>query len=854
MTAATRNETPEVIAALIKAGADADAKDNDGWTPLSHSARYGENPGAIAALVAAGADVNAKNEYGVTPLMLAMGRGGAAEIIALLTEAGAEADWNWTVSDVEAALGAGLDINAKDKDGAAPLMYAAAYGQNPGAVAALIEAGADVNAKDAESKTPLMYAAWRNKNPAVAAVLIGAGADIRANDENGRTPLMFAAAHNETLEAAAALIGAGADVNEYDRNGWTPLMRAARYNCNPEVIAALIKAGADLNARDYDKGWRPLTYAAYGNENLEVIVALVEAGADIRVKDAFDRTPLTLAIRHNKNPEIITYFIKTTGEDVNAKDASGMTLLTRAAMYNANPEIIAALLEAGTDVNARDNDGETPLMETLWYSDNPKVTAALIEAGADVNAHADDGETPLMRAAGYSGNPEVITALVEAGADVNARDNDGKTPLMRAVGYNDNPKIIAALIEAGADVNARDNDGETPLMRALVNSGYANSLETINTLLDAGADVNIRNGEGRRAFDYAPKDEEFMKTGAFKTIREKTALPRLEYSAQHKEYFLVFGETSGDFFGDGGEVKIEFMGDPIMESVWSETKEKRDGVDPYGDEKEDEEPGQYTEGVVYSAECVRYFLRVTAPGDTGEKYYDLTRDIPDGCDKEDFKLCDVDGDGVSEVFLFFGIDTSSVAGGITAVSFKRGEFRKLLDSEGYSYIYTEEGYQASLMGYPFLRTGAERVPTDALRGFSYPEIDAEPRHGFNVYVCAKFSNGGGEYKAETVIDYRDGSYADSVFSPEGDPIYREYEPWVDWGFRYAGVADTDGDGRDEIYGAMPVNGTCNADDIAFVNVLYKWTDDGWKLLAATITDIDSPLDGLPGITPSLKER
>jgi ankyrin repeat protein len=121
-----------------------------------------------------------------------------------------------------------------------------------------------------------------------------------------------------TAAEVEAAIRAGADVNEYDRHGWTPLMRAARYNGNPGVIAALIEAGADLNARDYDKGWRPLHYAAYGNANPEVIAALVEAGADFRVKDAMGLTPLTWAVRHNKNPEISALLRKGVSGDIEA--------------------------------------------------------------------------------------------------------------------------------------------------------------------------------------------------------------------------------------------------------------------------------------------------------------------------------------------------------------------------------------------------------------------------------------------------------------------------------------------------------------------------------------------------------
>ena len=102
---------------------------------------------------------------------------------------------------------------------------------------------------------------------------------------------------------------------------------------------------------------------------------------------------------------------------------------------------------------------------------------------------------------------------------------------------------VEAAIRARADVNARNDYGSTALMEAILNYiGDTNTLKIINILLDAGADVNVRDAGGRRALDYALEREEFMKTGAFKIIREKTeGVPRLEYSTPHKEYFVVFG-------------------------------------------------------------------------------------------------------------------------------------------------------------------------------------------------------------------------------------------------------------------------------------------------------------------------
>ena len=65
------NGSPAVIEVLLEAGADVNAKDEDGLTPLHMAAQSNPTPAVIEALLEAGADPRATDSDGKTPHALA---------------------------------------------------------------------------------------------------------------------------------------------------------------------------------------------------------------------------------------------------------------------------------------------------------------------------------------------------------------------------------------------------------------------------------------------------------------------------------------------------------------------------------------------------------------------------------------------------------------------------------------------------------------------------------------------------------------------------------------------------------------------------------------------------------------
>ena len=83
--------------ALLVKGAEVNARNAHGWTPL-HVAAAGGDPAVVDLLLLHGADVHAQSHIGITPLDNATTRGGRKAVIDLLLAHGARTNGTWNGS------------------------------------------------------------------------------------------------------------------------------------------------------------------------------------------------------------------------------------------------------------------------------------------------------------------------------------------------------------------------------------------------------------------------------------------------------------------------------------------------------------------------------------------------------------------------------------------------------------------------------------------------------------------------------------------------------------------------------------------------------------------------------------
>ncbi len=420
-------------------------------------ATYADDTKEAKALLESGADPDAINRYGVTPLALACQNG--------------------NVTLVESLLAAGADPDKTINGDETPLLIAARTGL-PEPVTALLASGAKVDAPNRASQTPLMWAANEGHTETVR-LLIEAGADVNAQGKSGLTPLLLAA-RNGHIGVAEEMLKAGVAIDYAiqvgQANGKAPpkgttALRVAVENAHFDLAVVLLDAGADANdQRSGDSALHVLSWVRKPNRgdgddgmpaphgsgqlsSLEFARLLVEkyhADPDIRLRDGASggpkfgtrgATPFLFACRTAD----IDYLklLAQLGADTGITNDDGTTALMAAAGVGSS----APEEEAGTEDEA--------LPVVLWLLDN----------GADANAKNKNGES-AMHGAAYRNRPKLVALLAQHDADIgqwNQPNKHGWTPLLIARGYrpgNFKPSVPTedaikqAMLDAGVEIPA----------------------------------------------------------------------------------------------------------------------------------------------------------------------------------------------------------------------------------------------------------------------------------------------------------------------------------------------------------------------------------------------------------------
>lgn len=220
---AARNNNVDIINLLLQYGASVNTRSQSGETALIYATKYGQSE-AAQALIKAGADTNIKdkNGWGNSALIIAVEKGYSNIVRALIQN--------------------GANVNIQDEDGNTPLMNAIIHNKikivNEFLSLNANRSNINLNIQNQEGETALMLAImYGNLEAAIQLISQGAKLDLQA--QFGFTALMIAVGGGYK-EVVDALIKHGADLNIKNKIGANALIIAVITNpARNEVVGPI---------------------------------------------------------------------------------------------------------------------------------------------------------------------------------------------------------------------------------------------------------------------------------------------------------------------------------------------------------------------------------------------------------------------------------------------------------------------------------------------------------------------------------------------------------------------------------------------------------------------------------------